>query len=226
MTIQKQYTRTHAADQSPSLNGVGRSLPKTPVRFGQWAGTILFVVVAALAAGWLYSAKGGTTEVLVIDRALPAGQVIEEADLGSAQVAGVPDAFAVSDLDDVVGQRASTGLVVGQVLTPEAVTDAPVPGPDERMVAVRLEQGRVPETLRAGAVVSVLAVPPNGDAGNPEELDAPEVVADGATVYDVSSAVDGSMVVSLLVSPVDADRVAAYSAAGRVTVVQASIAGE
>jgi hypothetical protein len=229
VTVQsQQYKGQRVTPQQPASGSTGasRSLPRAPKRYGQWVGTVLFVVVVALAAAYLYMAKGETTEVLVLDRAVAAGQEIKEEDLGSAQVSGVADAVPVADLGEVLGTRASIGLVPGQVLTNGALTSEPVPGPKERMVAVRLEAGRVPATLKSGTVVNVLSVPPTGDAGDPEGLDDPQTLSEDAEVYAVKTAVDGSVVVSLLVTEVDADKLAAYSAAGRVTVVQASVTGE
>lgn len=228
MTAQPQHPGRRVT-QEPAAAGLGvasRSLPGAPKRYGQWAGTILFIVVVAVGAGWLYVSKGGTTEVLVLDQAVAPGQVIEESDLGSAQVAGVEDAIGVAELGEVVGQRASIGLVPGQVLTHEALSAEPVPGPREAMVAVRLDQGRVPETLTTGTVVDVLAVPPAGDTGDQASLDHPAWIAEHAKVYAVRKAVDGSVVVSLLVVESDAATVAAYGASGRVTVVQRSATGD
>jgi hypothetical protein len=229
MTTQQRSRRPgvgpRVRDSGPAL-GAPRSLPGAPRRYGQWAGTVLFIVVMGLGAGYLYMAKGSTTEILVLDREVAAGQAIGEDDLGSAQIAGVADAVAIEDLGDVVGLRALTGLVPGQVLTHGALTDEPVPGRGERVVALRLEVGRVPGTLTAGSRVNVLAVPPAGDAWDLEALDTPLSLTAGARVHDVREAVDGSVVVSLLVAESEADQVAAYSSAGRVTVVQASVAGE
>jgi hypothetical protein len=227
VTTQQQYQGQRISPAGlQATAGADRSLPRAPKRYGQWAGTVLFIVVVALAAGYLYTAKGGTAEVLIIDQAVPAGHTISKDDLGSAQIAGVEDAVPVADLNDVLGQRAATGLVPGQVLTHGALTTDLVPAPTERMVAVRLDAGRVPSTLDAGTVVTVLAVPPSGDAGDPAVLDNPVTLADQATVYAVEEAVDGSIVVTLLVAAEKADKIAAYSSAGRVTVVQSSVAGE
>ena len=201
-------------------------MPKPPRRYGQWAATVLVVVVAVLGAGWAYSNKGGTIEVLVVDRAVPAGHVIEQSDLGTANVAGVKDAVPVTDLNDVVGMRAAVGLVPGQVLIAGTVMSDPVPGDQQRMVAVSLGAGRVPSTLAAGTTVDVLGVPSEGDTGKPSDLSSPVVVSAGATTYSVQTAEDGSVVVTLLVSAVDANQVAAYNATGRLMLVQAPVVEE
>ena len=225
-TQQSQRQRATQQPSAATTTGAPRSLPRAPKRYGQWAGAVLFVVVTALGAGYLYMAEGETVEVLVLDRAIAAGQEITEEDLGSAQVSGVADAVPIAELNEVLGKRTSIGLVPGQVLTNGALTTNPLPGPTERVVAVRLDAGRVPATLESGTVVNVLSVPPAGDAGDPQALDDPETLTEEARVHAVTTAVDGSVVVSLLVAASDADRLAAYSSAGRVTVVQASVAGE
>ncbi len=229
MTTQQRAQRSRATEPAAAgarVDRADRHLPSGARKYGQWAGTVLFVVVMGLGAGYLYMTKGSTAEVLVLDREVAAGQMIGEEDLASAQVAGVSDAVPIEELGEVLGMRVVNGLVAGQVLTRGALTSEPVPGLGDRVVAVRLEVGRVPATLSAGSMVNVLAVPPAGDAGDEEALDSPSSLTSGARVHDVREAVDGSVVVSLLVSESEADQVAAYSAAGRVTVVQASVTGE
>lgn len=184
---------------------------------------ILFVVVAVLGAAYLYMAKGQTSEVLVLQEPVAEGQVLQEEALRTAQVSGVSDAVPVGQLSTVVGKRAAVALVPGQVLTNAALTAQTVPGPDERVVAVQLEAGRVPATLTAGTQVEVLAVPPVGDVGDTQELELPDVITDEAQVYAVQGTAAGSKVISLVVPDTDAEELAAYSAAGRVTVVQAPV---
>lgn len=186
-----------------------------------------FVVAMAVLAGWLYQQNGDTTEVLVVRNPVPPGAVVEESDLGTAQVSGVDGAVPVSDLSTVVGKRALVGLADGQVLTQGLVTDAPVPPEGTRLVALRLDQGRVPDGLGAGQAVDVLAVPQDGGSATDRLLDEPPILQEAATVKAVrEQAVDGGVVISLLIEEGNANRVAAYSAAGRVTILQAPLAGE
>lgn len=219
--IQERQPRpTKRVSRAAPMQGVKRGLPNGSRRYGQWAGTILFVVVMALVVGWLYQSKGDTIEVVVVQTPVAAGQVVESSDLGSAQVSGVGDAIPVSELGAVVGKRAVVGLVEGQVMTANAVTDETVPAEDERLVAVKLPAGRVPAGLASGSHVTIIAVPAEGTTGAKAELDAPAVLAESVVVHAVKTGVDGSLVVSVRVDPADADQVAAYSSAGRVTIVQ------
>jgi hypothetical protein len=177
----------------------------------------------AVAAAWLYQHKGDTTEVLIVQAPVAAGEVLSEADLGTAEVAGVDGAIPVEEADAVVGLRAVGALVTGQVLTSNALTTGEVPGLGEKLVAVRLDAGRVPSELGAGSVVRVLAAPAEATAAADRTLDVPDVLAPSAAVHAVDATVDGDVVVSLLVQDADADRVASYSAAGRVTLLQESV---
>jgi hypothetical protein len=133
----------------------------------------------------------------------------------------------VSDLDAVVGKRSVVGLAEGQVLVDGLVTEDPIPPDGTRLVALRLDQGRVPDGLAPGQAVDVLAVPQDGGASTDKLLDEPPILQEAATVQAVQEqAVDGGFVVSLLVDQANANRVAAYSAAGRVTILQAPLTGE
>ena len=211
----------------PGSASLSRAMAKTPKKYGQWLGAVIAVIAAVVVGGWLYANKGGVTEVLVVDHAIPVGHAITKEDLGSASVSGVKDAVPVADLDEVLGQRATVALVPGQVLTHGALTAALLPGDAQRVAAVSIPQGRVPATLTAGTSVDVVAVPQSGEAGDASVLDQPKVISSGASVYSVETAEDGSAVVTLLLSSVDANQVAAYGSVGRLTLVQAPIeAGE
>ena len=207
----------------PGATSLSRAMAKTPTRYGQWLGAVIAVIAAVVVGGWLYANKGGVTEVLVVDQAIPAGHPITKEDVGSASVSGVQDAVPVADLEQVLGQRAAVALVPGQVLTHDALTSQLLPGDAQRLVAVSIPQGRVPATLSAGTVVDVVAVPQAGDAGESSVLDDPKVISSRASVYAVETAEDGSAVVTLLLSSVDANSVAAYGSVGRLTLVQSPI---
>ncbi|MEP9385551.1 SAF domain-containing protein [Nocardioides cheoyonin] len=196
---------------------------KAPRRLGSWAAAILFVVLVVIGLLALFQAQGNRVEVLAVTKPVPAGQVIEASDVHAIQVAGVPDAIAASDIDSVVGKRASTGLVEGQILTPGAVTGEPIPGDGQRLVALQLPPGRVPGGLAPGAVVSVLVAPQDGSAASASQLQDPQSLTDGAQVQSVGKTPDGNKVVTVLVKDSVAESIAAYSAAGQVTIVQAPI---
>jgi len=187
---------------------------------------LLFVVVCVLAAGWFWQRSADTTEVLVAGQAVPAGHVLERADLTSAAVSGVSGALPASEAERVVGLTTAVGLVPGQVLTNEMLTTQGVPAAGQRLVGVELDATRVPAGLSPGDVVDVLVAPPSGDASNPTELNSPRALTRGATVHLVTTLDGGVTQLSLLIADRNANRVAAYGAAGRVAVVQSPAGGD
>jgi hypothetical protein len=141
----------------------------------------------AVAAWGLHA--GEKTQVLAVGSPVAKGQMISRAQLVSISVAGVAQALPVTAIDEVVGKTATVDLVTGQVLTAAMVTDMPVPAAGQAVVGLSLDPTRVPGAgLAAGDSVTVIAVP-DGEADNgtsTASLDAPEVLAEGAQVYDVS----------------------------------------
>jgi len=185
---------------------------------------VLFVLVTVLAAGWLWQQKSDRQEVLALEVAVPAGTVIERGDLKVVEVAGVEDTVGVAEVDAVVGSTAAVGLIPGQVLNRQMVTSDPIPGSGERVVGVELDATRVPGGLAPGDVVSVLAVPPSGDASTTQELKSPSVLADQVTVLSAVRVEGVGTRLTLVVGQEQANRVAAFGAAGRVAVLQAPTA--
>jgi hypothetical protein len=197
-----------------------------PRRYGQRAAAVLFVLVTVLLAGWLWQHRSDRVEVLAVREAVPAGSVVDRGDLTTLQVAGVSGAFGVGDVDSVVGKTATVGLVAGEVLTPDMVTATAVPGPGQRVVGVEVDATRTPSGLSPGDVVSVVAVPPSGDAGTRGELEAPRTLAASATVRSVTVVEGSGTRLTLVVPQALAGRLAAFGAAGRVAVIQAPAGGD
>lgn len=186
----------------------------------------MFVLVTVLAAGWLWQQKSDRHEVLAVGVAVPAGSVIEREDLEVLQVAGVEDWIGIGEVDSIVGSTAAVGLVSGQVLNRDMLTSDPVPGPGERVLGVELDATRAPGGLVPGDVVTVLAVPPSGDASTADELDSPRVLADQATVLSGVTVEGAGTRLTLIVPAEQANRVTGFGAAGRVAVVQAPAGGD
>lgn len=203
-----------------------------PRRLGQWAATVLFVLVVMLAAGWLWTQKGHQTDVLAVTRNVPAGAVLTQSDLQSVSTSGVSGAIPVSDLTAAVGKTLVVGLTPGQIVTQSVVTSSPVPSNGYRVVAALLAPGRVPAGLSPGSAVDVLAAPPTASANaSLGQLSNPQVLATGIQVLSVGSPASSSAAggtgtqVSLLVPASSANEVAEYAAAGEVVLVQAPVSG-
>jgi hypothetical protein len=222
-------TDRHEGSGGPRAQGarnIGGELPRVPRRYGQWAGAVLFVLVAVLIAGWLWQQKSDRIEVLAVRHPIAAGSVIEESDLEFVEVAGVAGSLPSSDIASVAGSTAAVGLVEGQVLTQDMITADPVPVPGERVVGFELDASRTPGGLVPGDAVVVLAAPPQGDPSTPEQLDHPEVLADEARIASVELVEGSGTRLTLVLTQDVADRVTAYAAAGRVALVQAPIGGD
>ena len=230
MTLTTNSRRTSGSSSRDQGLGIrstlGQGTPGRQRRLAQWTGTILFVLVVVLGLLTLFRSQSDRVEVLVVTHPVSAGQVIDHGDLRPADVAGVEGAIPASDVASILGKRAAAGLVEGQVLTDSAVADVLVPAGGERLVAIRLDEGRVPGGLQPGDPVDVLATPPDGDPGTKEQLEAPSVLAEAARVDSVGGTPEGAVVVTVVVADAVADPIAAHSATGRVTIVQAPLSGE
>ena len=148
--------------------------------------TILFVLVVVLGLVTLFQSQSDRVEVLVVTHPVPAGQVID-AGRSSAR-RRLPASTGRSPPPTSTRSWESAppaGLVEGQVLTESAVSEEQVPADGERLVAIRLDEGRVPGGLTPGDLVDVLATPPDGDPGTKEQLEAPRVLAEAARVDSV-----------------------------------------
>jgi hypothetical protein len=197
-----------------------------PRRYGQWAGTVLFVVMSVLLAGWFWQQRDDRVAVLAVTDSVAAGEVITARDLEVIEVSGVKGAIGSADSDRVIGSRAAVGLVDGQVLTRAMFTTDPIPGSRERVVGLQLDATRMPTGILPGDVVIVIAVPPAGDPSTPSELESPAVLADRATVASAELIEGAGTRLTLLLSDAVGERVTAYIAAGRVALLQAPTGGD
>ena len=112
---------------APKAMSLGHDLPRVPRRYGQWAGAVLFVIMAVLLAGWFWQQKSDRQAVLVIAEPVPAGAVITAEDLGIIEVSGVRGAIPSAESGSVVGSTAAVGLVDGQILTRDMVSHGAAP---------------------------------------------------------------------------------------------------
>lgn len=200
-----------------------RGLRSRPRRGGLLAFAALMILSSAIAVAILVSRAGDTQEVLAARADIAEGHMISRGDLVTKQVAGIDGAFAVADASAVVGSTTVVGLVPGQVITAAMVSKSRTPAAGQSLVGLNLDPARVPSAgLDAGDLVTVVAVPTGEDGGSSGELDAPTLLAVKAKVFDVAgSAVEGGgVLVTLIVPESDAARVAAYSTAERVAIVE------
>jgi hypothetical protein len=201
-----------------------RGLRDRPRRKGLLGLAGLLVVGSGLAGAVLFDRASGTVEVLAVRDGVARGHILSEGDLVARNVAGIGGVYTVDEAGSVIGSTAVVDLVPGQVLTGAMLTTAPVPAAGDAVVGLDLDPSGVPAAgLNAGDLVSVIAVPGGENAATDDAaLDAPRVLAERARVYEVAgSATEGGGVsVTVVVAESAAARVAAYSTAGRVAVVE------
>jgi hypothetical protein len=181
-----------------------------------WVGVgVLLIVLSALGAATLFRAIGPSQEYLGVARDVAVGAQITSADLRIVRLNASPglNPVPVHQVDQVIGRYAAVPLVAGTLLSLDQLTDEPVPGPGEQLLAIAIPEDQLPESLGAGDEVMLVGT------GNPDP-DAPPVTFP-ATVHDVR---DGAgrgddMVVSLLTSDRDGAEIAALAASGDITIV-------
>lgn len=216
--------------ENDSGSVLGRSRPadvlarNRPRRAGLLAFAALMIVGSALVGAVVFTS--GTQDVVAVRDPVTAGQPIERDNLITTSVSGVEGAIETSSVESVIGGHAAVDMVAGQIVTEQMVTDDPAPGRGEAGVGLLLDMSQMPSAgLLAGDVVDVIAIPGGDNAAtNEDALDAPTILARSAKVQAVTDErSEGTRwAVSLIVDSEDAARVAAYSASGRVAVVQTS----
>jgi hypothetical protein len=211
---------------SPERRATAASAPGPRRRsWGLVAFAALLVLGSALAvAAWGLHA-GDRVSVLAVAKPIPRGHVIERADLVSQSVSGVDGAVPLDATSEVVGSTTTVDLVAGQILTKSMLTTAPLPAAGQSVVGLALDASRVPTAgLEPGDWVDVLAVPTAEDQGPSDQaaLDAPQVIAEGASVFAVDEQLNqsGQMTLTLVVGTDEAARLAAYSTQNRVAVIE------
>lgn len=199
-----------AADGSRYKPKRRRPLPLLALGLACIAGSIALFIGLGIAVD-------SRRPVLALARDVPAGKVIEPADLKVVHIAadGVPS-VAATERSAIVGKVAVRSLEAETLLGPLQVTaSAPLEG--QVVVGVALEPGRLPSGLGAGDHVRVV------DTGRGESAEPAVLVVDAVVfAVDEPSRVSDTRVVSLTVPAADAARVASAAADRRVSLVLVS----
>ena len=178
------------------------------------AGTALLATSAVLAV-LVYGNLGDRSAVLAVSAEIRPGQVIEENDLRIVRVAADPGVatIAASRRGEIVGRRASVGLLPGALLGPESVTDGPTVPAGSTVIGAVVKPGQYPIGLREGDEVVVL-VTGDGPDGSGTGVEA--------VIVSVSSrsGPEGTAI-SLAVPSTDSSALARAGAQGRLLLTQA-----
>jgi hypothetical protein len=211
-----------------------RPSPAPPVRLlgggpRRWRWLVLGLALAstgALAGVTAVERLDQRQGVLVAEGDLPAGHVVGAGDLRVVRIT-VADGVSVigeQELEEVVGRPLTVPVADGAVLPGTALgPDAAYPAAEEAIVGAALQPGRYPASLQAGSAVSVVLIAE--DAGGSGADGGAEAYP--ARVQSVEpAATDGSVIVELAVSAVDAARISSAAATESVAVVQVPPRGD
>jgi SAF domain len=209
---------------------VGAAFPPSPAvppeapRRGRRRGLVVvaavIVVLAALAGafavGRAWEARGRVT-VWMTATDLAAGAALTSSDVRRVQLDAVPTG-AVAAGTSPAGFVTTVPVHAGAVLRTQDLSSVAtvVPGSGKGLVGLAGVPGRVPDGLRAGDRVQLVALPPDQPAA--KTTGKPQVLLPSAVVRAVLSTTTGTTV-TLVVPLRLAPTVAALSAADRVALV-------
>lgn len=203
-------TTTRPQDAAEETRPPPWPLPRMRRRPAVAIATLAAAVLGALGIAWLWTSSTDAAQVVVATNDVPRGAVIQASDLGTARITLDPLLTPVpaSRADELVGQRASTALSAGSLVTESMVEPETLPGEGMSLVPVALPpEQALGLGLEVGDRVKVVMTTPPGQQAEGNPAFTPAEVAGVAASPDT-----GTTVISLLVPDVDgpvlADRVA------------------
>jgi hypothetical protein len=188
------------------------------------AAAVGIIVVCTAGAAALFSLVSGTSPVVVAAAPLAKGQLIGQADLGTAAVASDPGVATVpaDQLASLIGQRAAVDVPAGALLAPASVTSDPIPGSGKALVGIQVTSAQAPlAELDPGTPVRLVHVP---DAAAPATEGSAAGAPVPAVVVSSGFAPDGARVIDVTVPAAAAATVSGWAAAGDVAVVVDTVA--
>lgn len=195
--------------------GRQRSLPLV-------AAGVLCAFAGALVFAIASLGSGQRQAVLAVARAVPAGAVIGDVDLRVIRVSGTDGLRLVpaAERSVVVGKVATMPLAPGTLLARSQYGSGAAVAPGQAVVGVALKGGHLPASLRPGDRVMIVDTGA-GRAGSGASDANGSILVTNAIVFAVPPTSDPSAttVVSIVVSALDAPRIAAAAAAERVSIV-------
>lgn len=233
MNVSKTAAPAPASGQIPAQpSGMSVSWQARRRRPGVLALAAALIAAGAVGNYWYWTQNGQRSPVLVMARDVPAGTVIQDADLAEASVALDPalKAIGTSQRAEVVGKRAAVELLPGVLLAPGQITTRTLVRQGEQLVGLNLKPGQMPDSpLKPEDQVQVVFTGDSGAAapgknGKPGQ-DGPVTV--DARIVRVGSKQDstGQQVIDVAVTSADGPRLAAQAAAGNVALAVKAAGG-
>jgi hypothetical protein len=207
--------------------GVAKAAPRRRSLM-QGALAVLLIVAGALTAAYVAQRMGSTHDFLGVAKPVGQGGEIKAEDL---IIVRVNDAVGLkpvpaSRANEVIGKHAVMALVPGTLLTMEQVTDIPIPAPGHQLIGLALDEDQMPASrLAVGAPVLLVVVPPKNQVSISGDKETPDLVPPrtiAGTVIDLKPGTkQGTTLVNIEVTTVDAPTVAALAADDRIVLALA-----
>lgn len=195
------------AGRTPREASARRSPNRSRVRVPELALGILLVFGFGLAAVLWHTSTSNAQPVVVLQRDLPKGSVVTEADVAAVPVRAEGQVLLVpwAARDRVVGRVLQADLTAGSPLSPTLVADTTPLTAGEALVGLKLPTGAHPHGLAVDDVVDAVAIADPVAGADP--LAPVPTVATGAVVWSVTELADAeaSTVVTVRL-PADAAR--------------------
>ena len=188
---------------------------------------VLLILVCGAIGAVLHLRAGTRTEVIVVARTIPVGHRITEADLRGTRISAdtAVESVSAAQADQVIGKVATTTLLPGMLVTPQALAPTVTPAAGEAIVGLDLTGAQLPlpaDQLSPGALVQLVRTPPREGSepvAGPDEQDSAAIVVDHAEVFSVEPAASGDSVhVSVVVDLAQAPVVLRLAAVAQVAV--------
>ncbi len=223
-----------AARRGRSSEGFGIAPAARRTRPVLAVAAVLLILVGGATGALGYLRAGNRSEVVAVARMVPPGHRITEGDVQGVRVSADTGLVMIpaSQAGQVVGKVATTTLLPGTLLSPQALAPTITPSTGEAIVGLDLAGAQLPlpaDQLSPGVQVQLVRTPPregSEPAGGPDEPDSSMVMVDRASVYGVEPAASGDSVhVAVVVDRALAPTVLRLAAAGQVGVVVVPASG-
>jgi hypothetical protein len=171
--------------EAPTNSGPGRRRPWLAL------GSLLLVILCAVAGAELARRAEGRTSVLVLARRVAAGEPITAKDLTVAAVSAPNGVLVVpaTSAPQVVGRQAATTLAAGALLVPSDLSVGPLLLPGTALVGASLAPDEMPAALAPGENVLCVIDAAPGSTGTVGSL--PLASSQGEAVAGVVDSVRG-----------------------------------
>lgn len=187
--------------------------------------SIALIAAGGLAGAFTVLTSGDKTQVIAVAKDIPYGHTVTENDLSVVSVGLDPALKPVKagKKDSIVGQRATTELKAGALMTEGATTSKPLIGDNEQLVGLRLKPGQLPASKLAPGMKVLVVSTPDKDAAaaepsKQEDAELPKTLS--ATVINVGSAdTSGNLTLDVAVPATDGPTLAGRAASGNIAVV-------